>query len=254
MSDMNIHVACPNIKRGTNIKDIKVPPRLRERYKTGIAWYDDALGGQGHVPSTVTMLTGMPGTGKSTLLRQLADAITGQGHICLCNTGEESLYQMKLSYERLKLPNGFITGQDVLCDDVIDHANVLMKANKGKQLFVLQDSMQTLNDGKYADGGMTSKTPVRCCEMLTSWAKQTYGIVIFINQSTKGGDYAGKGTVRHMIDAHANLHVDSDTKSETFGERLFEVSKNRWGICGKTYIVDMTERGLSEKGYFSRIA
>jgi len=79
MSDMNLHVACPSIKRGTNIKDIKVPARLRERYPTGLAWYDEAMGGLGHVPSTVTMLTGMPGTGKSTLLRQLADAITSKG-------------------------------------------------------------------------------------------------------------------------------------------------------------------------------
>jgi len=254
MSEMNIHVACPKIKRGTNIKDIKVPPRLRERYPTGLAWYDDALGGQGHVPSTITMLTGMPGTGKSTLVRQLADAITAKGHICLVNTGEESLYQMKIAYERLDLKAGFITGQDVMCSDVVEHATALQKENKGKQVFLLQDSLQTMNDGKYADGAVTSKTSVRCCEMLTSWAKQTYGVVIFVNQSTKGGDYAGKGTTKHMIDVHANLYVDNDTKSETFGERMFEVSKNRWGICGKVYVVDMTERGLIEKGCVSRIA
>ena len=254
MSDMNLHVACPSIKRGTNIKDIKVPARLRERYPTGLAWYDEAMGGLGHVPSTVTMLTGMPGTGKSTLLRQLADAITSKGHICLLNSGEESLFQVKIGYERLHLSAGFITGQDYKCQDVIDHANSLIKRFPGKQIFVLQDSMQTLDDGKYADGGTTAKTPVRCCEMLTEWAKKEYGIVIFINQSTKGGDYAGKGTIRHMIDAHANIYVDEDKKSETHGERLFEVSKNRWGVTGKVFIVDMGERGLSEKGFFARTA
>lgn len=265
MSDMNLHFApCPEIKRGTNINDIKVPQKLRERYPTGIAWYDDALGGLGHVPSTVTMLTGMPGTGKSTLLRQLADALTKMGHVVLVNSGEESLYQLKVSYERMGLKNGFITGQDWMCDDVLEHANSLMKAHglvsptgqllPKKQFFMLQDSMQTLNDGKYNDGGVTAKTPVRCCEMITSWAKTTYGICIFINQSTKGGDYAGKGTVRHMIDVHANIYIDADSKSETYGERLFDVSKNRWGVTGKTYVVDMTEKGLTEKGFFSRLA
>ena len=143
MSRMNLNVGIKNFKKGTNILDIEVPPALRNRKKVGIEWFDDAIGGEGMVPSSVMMLTGTPGAGKTTLLLQLANAITGAGHICLYNTGEESLYQTKMVAERLGLKNGFLCGQDTLVEDLLTHADNIRSANKGKQVFVLQDSLQT---------------------------------------------------------------------------------------------------------------
>ncbi|NDC76222.1 hypothetical protein EBZ70_13335, partial [bacterium] len=196
---MNLNVGIKNLKRGTTISDIKVPEALRNRKKTGVDFFDAAVGGEGLVPSSVVMLTGTPGAGKTTMLLQLADAITGSGHVCLYNTGEESLYQVKMVAERLKLRNGFIVGQDTLVPDLLSHADHIRKANPGKQVFVLQDSLQTLDDGKYAHGA-NSMTTVRATEMLTDWAKSTYGIVMFIGQVTKGGDFAGKQTILHAVD------------------------------------------------------
>jgi len=252
MASMNINVGIRGLKRGSNVLDIKVPDALRNKQKTGIAWFDDALGGEGFTPSTSMMLTGGPGCGKTTMILQLADAITAQGHIALMNTGEESLYQVRMVTERLKLKHGFVAGQDTMVGDVLGHADFLRKANPGKQIFLLQDSLQTLNDGFYKDGGTTGATPTRCVEQLTSWVKEHYGICIFIGQVTKNGDFAGKNTIKHAVDVHGHLFFDDDKKSETYGERLYEVQKNRFGCNGKTYIIGIDKEGLHEKGHFSK--
>jgi DNA repair protein RadA/Sms len=247
MSKMNLTVGIKGFKRGTNINEIEVPEVLRARKKVGIEWFDDSIGGEGMVPSSVMMLTGTPGAGKTTMLLQLANSITGAGHICLYNTGEESLYQVKMVAERLRLRNGFVVGQDTLVEDLLEHADQLRAANKGKQVFILQDSLQTLDDGKYG-GSTNSMTPVRCVEMLTDWAKSTYSIVAFIGQVTKDGDFAGKQTILHAVDVRGQLFIDEQKKSETYGERIFEVTKNRFGCSGKSYILGMERTGLFEKG------
>ena len=251
MADMNLKLKrAKGLTDTTNILDIKVPTALRNRHKCGISWIDQAYGGEGFVPSSVHMLTGMPGTGKSTMVRQLADAITGQGHICLYNTGEENLYQVKMCTERMGLKNGFYVASHTLVKDLLAHADKLRKLNPGKQVFLLHDSLQTLDDGFYANGTTNSVTPVRCCEKLTEWAKETYSVVMFIGQSTKNGDFSGKNTIKHLVDGHANLYFDEEKKSETYGERLFEVTKNRYGCSGKTFIIGMGDKGLYEKGSY----
>ncbi|NBZ95420.1 MAG: hypothetical protein EBR40_03150 [Proteobacteria bacterium] len=252
MSKMNLSVGVKGLKRGTTISNIEVPEALRNRKKTGIEWFDDALGGEGFVPSSVMMLTGTPGAGKTTMLLQLADAITKAGHICLYNTGEESLYQVKMVAERLGLSGNFVVGQDTMVEELIAHADTLRKANPKKQVFILQDSLQTLDDGKWANGA-NSMTAVRCTEMLTDWAKANYGVVIFIGQVTKSGDFAGKQTILHAIDVRGRLYIDEDKRSETYGERIWEITKNRFGCSGKAYILGINKRGLYEKGNISAV-
>ena len=246
---MKLQVGIKELKNGTNINDIKVPEQLRNRKKVGVSWFDDALGGEGFVPSSVMMFTGTPGAGKTTLLLQLANAITAAGHVCLYNTGEESLFQVKMVVERLALRQGFIVGQDTEVSALLEHANTLRKTHPDKQIFILQDSLQTLDDDiALQRGGSNSMTPLRCVEMLTDWAKETYGCVIFIGQVTKSGEFSGKNGIKHAVDTHGHLYIDKDKKSETFGDRIFEISKNRFGCSGKAYVLGMESTGLIEKG------
>jgi len=247
MSKMTLNVGIKGLKRGTSILDLEVPKQLRDRKKVNITWFDDALGGEGFVPSSVMMLTGTPGAGKTTMLLQLANSITKAGHVCLYNTGEESLYQVKMVVERLGLREGFYVGQDTMVTELLAHADSLRKANPGKQVFILQDSLQTLDDGKWKDG-TNSMTPLRCAEMLTDWAKSTYGVVIFIGQVNKDGEFQGKNGIKHAIDVHGHIYIDQSKKSETYGERIFEVTKNRFGCSGRSYILGIRRDGLYEKG------
>ena len=252
MSNMNLSVGLKSWKRGTNILDLEVPAQLERTVKTGLNWFDEAVSsGEGMTPSTAMMLTGTPGAGKTTMCLQLADAITAQGHVCLFNTGEESLFQVRKVAKRLNLKHGFVAGQDVLVPDLLSHADSLRKANPNKQVFLIIDSLQTLDDGKYKDGHTNSMTQVRSIEMITNWCKETYGIALVIGQVTKGGDFAGKQQIKHAVDAHGHLFIDEQKNSETYGERLFEIQKNRFGANGKTFILGMQKTGLYEKGSYS---
>lgn len=253
MAGMNLNVGIRGLKRNTNILTVEVPPELRIRRKTGVPWFDDAVGGEGLVPSSVMMLTGDPGAGKTTMMLQVADSLTKQGHICLYNTGEESLYQVSMVVERLKLKHGFVCGQDVMVPEMLKHADSLRKQFPNKQVIVLQDSLQTLDDGKYVDKhgnsrGTTSNTPLHCVEMLTDWAKSTYGIVAFIGQINKNGEFNGKQGILHAVDVRGRLYIDQRSNSDTRGERLFQITKNRFGCSGRTYILGMGSSGLYEKG------
>jgi len=251
MSNMNLNVGLKSWKRGTNILDLEVPAQLERTVKTGLKWFDDAVGGEGMTPSTAMMLTGTPGAGKTTMCLQLAESIMASGNLCLFNTGEESLFQVRKVAKRLNMKHGFIAGQDTLVDDVLTHADSLHKAHPKKQVFLILDSLQTLDDGKYKDGHTNSMTQVRAIEMITNWCKETYGIALVIGQVTKGGDFAGKQQIKHAVDAHGHLFIDEQKNSETYGERLFEIQKNRFGCSGKTFILGIGQGGLYEKGSYS---
>jgi len=236
-----------NIKLGTNILEIDVPEQLEKTYSTGMDFIDDAFGGKGMTPSTACLFTGTPGAGKTTLMMQLANAITKSGNVALFNTAEESLYQVRKVAKRLQLKHGFICGSERMVDTLIDNAKKIQEKNPNKQLFIIADSLQTLDDGKYANGTVNSMTQVRCLEKLCQFAKDTYAIVIVIGQVNKNGDLAGKQVLKHMIDAHCHLYVDTDRRSETYGERLFEVQKNRFGCSGIEYVLNMSARGFKER-------
>lgn len=239
------------VKHGTNIMDVKIPQQLRHRKATGMKWIDELVGDGplgGFVPSSVCMLTGTPGAGKSTLLRQMADSLTKAGHIVLYNTGEEAIVQVRMACERLELTHGFNVGDDDMWPEVKKHLDALKAANPGKQIFFLQDSLQTLDDGKYTNGVRTGGTLVRATECMVDWAKENFGIVIFIGQVTKNGDFAGRQTILHAVDLRLELYIDEAKKSETFGRRILECGKNRYGVGGTKYVVSMDKKGLSFMG------
>lgn len=258
--DMKLDVA-RGFEIGTRIRSIEVPEALRHKVKTGINFVDEALGGEGCTPTMTVMLTGEPGAGKSTLLRQMAHSIHMSGNIALYNTGEESLFQAKMACERLfgnKLGD-FQVGEEIMLPKILAHLDKLKAdpKNKGKQIFYLQDSMQTLDDGKYADKdgnsrGTTSKTPEHCTEAIVDWMQKNFGVCFFINQVGKNGQFLGNNKVKHAIDAHMHLFYDQKEKSDTFGCLILEVDKNRWGCNGKNMVLGMTNTGLEERGHFMK--
>lgn len=238
------------LDHGTNILELEVPPQLDIQHATGISFIDDVFSG-GITPSMAALFTGTPGAGKTTLMLQMADGLTARGHTVLFNTAEESLLQVRKVVRRLGLKNGFICGQDRLLSDALKHATFLRKKNKGKQLFMIFDSLATLDDGMYKNGHTNSNTAVRVAETVASYCKDPnngYPIAFIIGHVNKDGEFAGKQTIKHALDVHAHLYVDMAKNSPTTGERIFEVQKNRFGCAGLAYILSMNEKGFREKG------
>lgn len=246
---MKLNVSLKNWKQNTNILNLDVPQELERTVKTGVTFIDNALGGEGITPSSAILLTGTPGAGKSTLSLQIANSVTGLGHLALYNSGEESLFQIRKVTKRLGFKYGFVAGQDLMVNDVLEHAKNLKRSNNNnKQMFLICDSIQTLDDGKYQNGMVNSMTAVRCTEAVTDFCKDTYSIAFLIGQVTKEGEFSGKQAIKHAVDVHLHLSIDLAKKSETYGERILEVQKNRFGPAGKRFIVGINETGLFLKG------
>lgn len=239
-----------DLASGTNILELEVPPQLDVQHPTGMSFIDDIFSG-GMTPSTATLFTGTPGAGKTTMMLQLADALTGKGHTVLFNTAEESLLQVRKVVRRLQLKNGFICGQDRLLSDALKHATYLRKKAPKKQLFLMFDSLATLDDGMYKNGHTNSNTAVRVAEEIAGFCKNPangYPIAFIIGHVNKDGEFAGKQTIKHALDAHMHLFVDMMKTSQTHGERILEVQKNRFGCAGLAYILDLQAKGFHEKG------
>jgi len=107
---MKINVKVKDVPFGTSIQDVTVLDVLKKKVRTGLDYFDCVLGGEGFTPSMVTLFTGTPGAGKTTMMMTLANAIQGNGGQVVFNTAEESLYQIKMTADRLKLRHKFLVG------------------------------------------------------------------------------------------------------------------------------------------------
>lgn len=230
---------------GMNIKDIKVPAILKTRVKTGLDYFDAAMGGKGFTPSVVTLFTGTPGAGKTTMMLTLADSLSANGASVVFNTGEESLYQVKMVTERLRLRTGFMAGSETHVPTLLKQCDVIRARNPKKPFFMIIDSLQTMDDGKYADGHINSRTAVRALQMITDYCKEHNTCALVIGQVNKGGQMAGSNKLKHMVDAHVHLSVE-ERDAELAGCRVLETQKNRFGGAGHAFFLRLNEHGFKE--------
>ena len=230
---------------GLNINDIVVPDILKTRVLTGLDYIDAAMGGKGFTPSMVTLFTGTPGAGKTTMMLKLADSLTANGAAVVFNTGEESLYQVKMVTERLHLRHGFMAGGETHVPTLLKQCDAVRARNPGKPFFLVVDSLQTMDDGKYKDGGRTSQTAVRALEQITDYCKEHNVNAIVIGQVNKGGKMAGSNKLKHMVDAHMHLSVE-EKDAELAGCRVLETQKNRFGGAGHAFFLRLNEHGFKE--------
>lgn len=215
------------------IDEVKMGKR-QGRMKTGIEEFDRVLGG-GVVGGSVVLVAGEPGIGKSTLLTQLLSFLGG-----LYVTGEESLEQVKMRVERLKMANkkDFFVLAETSVESILER---LEAAEMEKVRVVVVDSVQTLMTEELT-GGAGSVGQVReSAQKLLIWAKRAGVPLFLVGHVTKEGAIAGPKVLEHLVDTVLYL------EGERFGAlRLLRVSKNRFGPTDEVGVFEMGEEGMAE--------
>jgi|7_EtaG_2_1085326.scaffolds.fasta_scaffold03978_9 DNA repair protein RadA/Sms len=239
---MRLNTGIEDIEIGTNIQDIVVPDILYSKVASGISWFDEILGGRGFTPSVATLFTGVSGSGKTTLMLMLANALQGNGAEVLFNTAEESLYQIKMTSERLRLQHPFKVGGLNNIPQLLKGCDNIREKTPDRPFFLIVDSLQCMDDGYFKSGRITCATNERVLEQLTSYCKEHAINIIVIGQVTKAGKMAGSNKLKHMVDSHLHLYIE--TKDEDLkGYRVLEVQKNRFGGDGYFALLDMKTNG-----------
>ncbi|AWZ49563.1 DNA repair protein RadA [Clostridiaceae bacterium 14S0207] len=206
-----------------------------ERYNTNIKELNRVLGG-GLVKGSLTLISGDPGIGKSTLLLQTAGNIAKEYGKVLYISGEESEEQIKMRADRLGIINeNLFVLSETNIDDVEIHIENL------KPIFVIIDSIQTLfKDSLSSAPGSVSQ--VRECSNNLMRIGKSMGIPLFIvAHVTKQGELAGPRVLEHMVDTV--LHFEGERTQEY---RILRTIKNRFGTTSEIGVFEMRGEGLIE--------
>jgi|TARA_R110000803_G_C11978353_1_gene320432 DNA repair protein RadA/Sms len=242
---MKINVKIDDIPFGTSIQDLKVPDVLKKRIPTGLEYFDAVIGGEGFTPSMVTLFTGTPGSGKTTMMLSLANSLQGHGAQVVFNTAEESLFQVKMTTERLRLRNSFMVGGLDNVEELLKGCDKVRADHSDRPFFLIVDSLQCMNDGYFKSGRITAATSERSLQMITNYAKEHACNILVIGQVTKDGKMAGSNKLKHMVDSHIHLSVE-DKDEDLRGCRVLETQKNRFGGCGHIIFLNLRKAGFEE--------
>jgi len=200
----------------------------------------DLPSGGGIVPGSVTLISGDPGVGKSTLLLQVALFLSQEGKKVLYVTGEESETQVKMRAERI-MGSEKLQKHELFITSTTDIDSVLVLAHSKRPDLLIIDSIQTMQTSGLS--GFPGSIPqIRyCTSRLVALAKREQIPVIMIGHVTKEGMVAGPMLLSHMVDTVLYLEGELMT-----GTRILRSFKNRFGDTSEVGIFIMEEKGMVE--------
>ena len=186
LTNMKTQPATGHFRR---VSDILVPDILFQSIKTGCSEIDGTFSEIGGlIPSQVSLVTGNPGSGKTTICSAIGSRIA-------MNTGRPVVF---LSYEmsdfQLKLQANKMPGfQDLLVSTHEFHAEsdgmaqLFQALDKISPALVIVDSLQKMASKMPAG---PTRGQIVLVEAFTKWAKKNYVPVLLIGHNDKGGNYA----------------------------------------------------------------
>lgn len=221
-----------NYEKAKIIKLSEISFESKKRLKTGLNEFDLVLGG-GIVPSSLILIGGDPGIGKSTLLTQIAGLFSERGIKVVYVSAEESIEQIKLRIERLKISSNFYFISDT------NLRKILESIEDVEPDILIIDSIQTvyLPELESSPGGVSQVR--ECANALMRVAKEKNIIVILVGHITKSGLIAGPKILEHLVDVVLYLEGERET-----GFRILRAVKNRFGPINEIGVFLMSERGL----------
>ena len=200
------------------------------RVKSGINELDTVLGG-GIVPSSLVLLGGDPGIGKSTLMSQVACALS-QKYKVLYASAEESRAQVKMRCQRLKVDyeNLMIVNETSL-DNILDCA-------VGYD-YLIVDSIQAVYLDEMSSSAGSVGQIKECASRLMRFAKSGNTTVFIIGHVTKEGAIAGPKILEHIMDTV--LYFEGQPQDNY---KLLRAVKNRFGSAQEVGVFEMCEDGI----------
>jgi len=206
-----------------------------ERWEVRNQEFARVLGG-GWVPSSMILVGGDPGIGKSTLLLQVAAEFAEDAGRVLYVSGEESLRQIKMRGDRLGINSEelFMLTETSL-EAILDHVEDI-----GPHLLIIDSIQTTYTSQKDATPGSVSQVR-ECALILQTLAKQHGVSVVLIGHVTKEGTIAGPRVLEHVVDTV--LYLEGDPFQVY---RLLRSVKNRFGATSEVGVFEMRNQGMVE--------
>ncbi|WP_326910302.1 DNA repair protein RadA [Sedimentibacter sp. MB31-C6] len=223
------------ISKGKVEKIQNITSMKKERISTGSREMDRVLGG-GIIKSSLVLVGGDPGIGKSTLLLQVADNAAKIDLKVLYVSGEESGEQIKIRADRLGIGKGELY---VLAETNIDIIKEFVE-KENPDLLIL-DSIQTIYSPEIvsAPGSVSQVREVTSMVMRMTKARDMASFIV--GHVTKSGAIAGPRVLEHMVDTV--LYFEGERH---FSYRILRSVKNRFGSTNEIGIFEMREKGLME--------
>ncbi|HEX2916409.1 MAG TPA: DNA repair protein RadA [Chloroflexia bacterium] len=232
-----------------------------KRLTVPIGEFDRVMGG-GIVPGSLTLISGDPGIGKSTLLLQVTAALAETLGSVLYVSAEESTNQIKLRAQRLGLaPDELYLLGETNLNLILDHIERMRPSlvvvdsiqtvfltrkerNAGEESLNLGFGLNSWDDGLGAEmtAAAGSVTQVReCAATLMRLAKKQAIPIFLVGHVTKEGNIAGPRVLEHMVDTV--LYLEGDRFHQY---RLLRGVKNRFGSTNEVGVFEMSGEGMVE--------
>jgi DNA repair protein RadA/Sms len=202
------------------------------RMTSGLKELDLVLGG-GIVESSLILVGGDPGIGKSTMLLQVANFVAKSKKV-LYVSGEESLSQIKLRAERI---TSELSDMLLLAENEI--GLVISAVEKDKPALLIVDSIQTMYDETISSAPGSVSQVREITNRLMLLAKRSNIVVFIIGHVTKSGAIAGPKVLEHMVDTV--LYFEGDKNSVY---KMLRAVKNRFGSTNEMGVFEMQQGGL----------
>jgi DNA repair protein RadA/Sms len=211
----------------------EIKPAYNQRIPIGIEQFNNVLGG-GLVLGSVVLIGGEPGIGKSTLLLQVSRDLAAGGQPVLYVSGEESLEQIKLRGERLKLKDEKVY---LLAETSLER--IINAADQMKPRALIIDSVQTIYSPHLTSSPGTISQVREVTNRLFRLAKKNQIPVFLIGHITKDGTLAGPKSLEHMVDVVLLFEGERD-----HSHRVLRAMKNRFGPVSELAMFEMSQSGL----------
>jgi len=225
-------------KHFVKVSDINVPDKLFQSLSTFTPELDNVLSEIGGlIPSQVILVTGNPGSGKTTLCAVIGSRIAEKDkRPVVFLSYEMSDFQLKLQAKKIPGFESLLISTHEFHKDDAGIDTLFSALESIGPSMVIVDSLQKMAS-KMKHG--PTRGQVVLVERFTKWAKKTFTPVLLIGHNDKGGNYAGPSFLKHEVDSHLTVWYDKEIH-----ERLFSMSKNRFGGNMESYSFRISKEGV----------